>query len=113
METKHTPGPWTAEPYGDNGRWEVNSDGKLPWKAIADIRCDHMGADAVNEAEAEANAKLIAAAPELLEACQAAFDLVYRIALKHRESMSQQEYTSTQEALLAAIAKATGQSVPA
>lgn len=62
---KHTPGPWVAdwwfhEPTGQGG-WSFSAGGfRLPL-------CD-MEMDPAKEDEPEANARLIAAAPELLEA---------------------------------------------
>lgn len=56
---KHTPGPWSAAPEGNEREWGVDA-GK--W-GIA------ICADAPGKGSAEANARLIAAAPELLESC--------------------------------------------
>jgi hypothetical protein len=60
-ETKvaHTPGPWTARESS------LSQDGNL-WFIHADITRAHSGR--VAEAWNEANASLVAAAPELLEA---------------------------------------------
>ena len=68
MSEQHTPGPWYAAREATTGR-------------ITRVRASHSGgrdevciADAAQGAGAfarlEANARLIAAAPELLEACQ-------------------------------------------
>ena len=62
---KHTDGPWATKKgnhqrcqiYGPDGQWVANS-----W--VVDVRDD-------SRLPAEANADLIAAAPELLEACEA------------------------------------------
>ena len=71
MKAKHTPGPWQAETAatcGSDGNvriteWFVRRDGDS--MAIAnDIT------DPETEEISEANARLIAAAPDLLEACQ-------------------------------------------
>jgi len=60
METKHTPGPWKI---GLNpGPMVYTPDGT---SQIADAR-----GVAVTKDESKANARLIAAAPELLEACR-------------------------------------------
>lgn len=67
MSAKHTPGPWLAswwyhEETGQGG-WEFSAGGyRLPL-------CD-MEMDPAKEDEPEANACLIAAAPDLLEALQ-------------------------------------------
>ncbi len=71
MNTKtvsHTPGPWRVEDAGPNSgnviRFEIQSD-------AGDI-CDIEDPAIDGNPNAEANAQLIAAAPELLEACKAA-----------------------------------------
>jgi hypothetical protein len=57
MQTKHTPGPWAAEP-------QLTPDGRMggAWNIVA----DDWPAVAVAEVRREADALLIAAAPELL-----------------------------------------------
>lgn len=50
----HTPGPWTARKHTDTKGWTVSAG-----NSIASVK---------PRPEAEANARLIAAAPELLEA---------------------------------------------
>ena len=65
MNNKHTPGPWTAFHYRKYAEWHVSTpteDGVMRLGLFP---------DGVPTGEsAEADAKLIAAAPELLEACQ-------------------------------------------
>ena len=78
METKHTPGPWyyNEYPYDDPKatKFEIiydDSIGNGIQYPIADIQeLDEQYGNA------EANAKLIAAAPDLLEACQEGYDLI-------------------------------------
>ena len=60
--SKHTPGPWTAA-KDNNGRPYVLSDGTI---RIAD--CWYLPIGRRHGGEAEANAQLIAAAPDLLRA---------------------------------------------
>lgn len=55
---KHTSGQWVASPEENNNEWGIVSD---KW-GIA------ICADAPGDGTAEANARLIAAAPELLDA---------------------------------------------
>lgn len=58
---KHTPGPWIIEKRVNTFSFVINSDN--PRKCIADSWDINTG-----PIETEANARLIAAAPELLEA---------------------------------------------
>ena len=59
-ETKHTPGPWTATPTAGH-----ETHGQSVVYAEAD------GKDVAVIYDGKANARLIAAAPELLAACKA------------------------------------------
>jgi len=104
---EHTPGPWAAAPYmGDQGREWQN------W-VILDAEGHGLATiDAVGEvpAEVEANALLIAAAPELLEALQAITGrLESAAAMLH--SLHLPAYALDAESIIAqaraAIAKAT------
>jgi len=61
----YTPGPWSFDTQG-RGDFGVNSNGK-PWKAVAEVKENSLGAGTVSEEEAHANARLIEKAPELLE----------------------------------------------
>lgn len=87
----HTPGPWevkaTTYPIADTGDHDTQFDIRANGKAFAYV---HDG-----DETAEANARLIAAAPELLEALQelCSFDL-----------LTQDKWDKAR----AAIAKATG-----
>ena len=63
----HTPGPWVASPFGDCAYEIVNEVGT----AIAEVDGAHE-----DSARIEANANLIAAAPELLAALLALADRV-------------------------------------
>ena len=66
-ESKHTPGPWSLE--DDNIRPEV-------WVVGADkSRLVRLGQHKNWDAIDKANAKLIIAAPDLLEACKELHDL--------------------------------------
>lgn len=63
MSAKHTPGPWEFSGDGIFGISPLNARVRL-----ADI-CFH---NRLNRIDSEANARLIAAAPELLDACKPA-----------------------------------------
>ena len=101
----HTPGPWTVEvgmpfdyppPSGKRNPHCIVGVGKgtiaSPFHHVAD-------AGIVSDDEVYANARLIAAAPELLEACQAVAD--YDIPGRDAGPLMSK--------VLAAIAKATGE----
>ena len=66
MENKHTPGPWiAAKPSSKVGLPIVSQSGR----SIANVAYFNLGKQFANhDAESEANARLIAVAPELLEA---------------------------------------------
>jgi hypothetical protein len=87
-EGKHTPGPWSFETGTGRGAW-IGRDGS--WSALA------CGDD---DETAVANAHLIAAAPDLLNACE---EFVRKV--EAGEARSTHSYTQ----MKAAIAKATGQ----
>lgn len=61
---KFTPGPWIIDDSSD--QIEINTDSHN-WSAIATLHANSEGRREVSREEAEANAKLIQDAPELLE----------------------------------------------
>lgn len=71
MTTQHTPGPWTIRPYN----FDAVRDAQGIFSAGCRIPICHsiMGNDL---GQADANARLIAAAPELLAALQRALDAI-------------------------------------
>lgn len=99
-KTKHTPGPWSHTPMQDTiwaneGETKIASIADLPWKEnpVTGKRSSDFDTE-------QANARLIAAAPELFEALQSS------LAYMERDSDDEQErddYAAAQ----AAIAKAT------
>lgn len=79
--SKHTPGPWFALPGANRGMWVDNgpgafSIGDAPTTERANILCSRFEWRERFE-EMEANARLIAASPDLLEALLA-IDGCYR-----------------------------------
>ena len=66
METKHTPGPWETSRGAQNYPFSIESESKT----IAFIKMQ------TEVRHTTANAKLIAAAPDLLDACQEGYDLI-------------------------------------
>ena len=102
MSAKHTPGPWYCLPEYSNGG-EVHS--------AAGIICDaSIGRNEREEyqkahrAESEANARLIAAAPELLEALVACNELLAGFLSESQNGL----HRAAIEMARAAIAKAQG-----
>ena len=93
MTAKHTPGPWTVgdPPYG-----HTEIEGGDPPYLLA-VATRYWGQEV-----AHANARLIAAAPDLLEALQA-YD-----AWADKTPPADKELKALREQMRAAIAKATG-----
>lgn len=70
---EYTPGPWTARPYNVvSGRVAEWSIGSKEWKDLAHVYVqDDDTATECELGDGDANARLIAAAPDLLAACEA------------------------------------------
>lgn len=85
--SKHTPGPWYPDHF----------EGISIFHDVKDRRFPVCRIEPISEGEGEANAHLIAAAPDLLEAC--------------KRVLSELDYVSigAEEDLRAAIAKAEGE----
>ena len=88
-ESMHTPGPWQQGRYGPES-FEVQGE----HRTLAIVR------PVFSDAVTLANARLIAAAPELLAACERALAFV--------ESMPDNDNVGLADCLRAAIAKAEG-----
>lgn len=98
--TTHTPGPWAASQ--NSVYWQINGpDGAI----VGDVCGTSVWATAEEEA---ANARLIAAAPELLEACDMARIVLAGIPCKTKQQ--RQLLQDTFDALTKASQKATGES---
>lgn len=98
---EHTPGPWSVFPhyckYDGPGPYENTwLIGKGQYDTIAEVRPGHDEYDSQNDA----NARLIAAAPDLLEACKQA--------KKFLEPVLDEPGRTVFWSLVDAIAKATG-----
>jgi hypothetical protein len=97
MTTKHTPGPWIDKAF-DKSQWNVyDSHG---WPVAQALQIKVLNAD-IKQAERTANARLIAAAPDLIEALTVLSDWV--------ESLISDNECRPLENARAAIAKATGE----
>lgn len=75
MKTKHTKGSWEIEER-EHGFYVCSG---FKGFVIADVTGDQITHFIGNKEEAEANAKLIAAAPELLAALQKAVEVIERM----------------------------------
>lgn len=108
METKHTPGPWKFDTWHyatEAPRQELIVAGEEFRLAV--LECDFVGDNpyTVPKEQAEANARLIAAAPELLAALEGMIEWARRV----RHANPGMEVVNA----INAIAKATGEPVPA
>lgn len=99
-DTKHTPGPWKADEY-----FHVSANGR----DVADIRIFACNGYALDTIERTANARLIAAAPDMLAALKDELESLTRwqsareiLPLGMRDGMAQRRQT-----IQALIAKAT------
>jgi len=100
---KHTPGPWSYRKVPRKQEWEINTkrcpnSGHESWTGMSVVfGCDDY--PKMGKSVGEANARLIAAAPELLEALEEAVCAL---------EVCGKDYRAT-EIARAAIAKATGE----
>jgi len=94
--TKHTPGPWKISHDMPSKSYEIYAN---------DLSEHADEGDQLHIAEyiTEANARLIAAAPDMLEALEAARSDLWRLQLDHSETPSR----TVEAKINAAIAKAT------
>jgi hypothetical protein len=109
--SKHTPGPWKAQPREfPEGQWFLEGQ----WEVVSTCKTERLIAEAaphIDSDSEEANARLIAAAPELLEALEY-LAAIAGTGLLHRQSLDKQGmvelFEEARAAALAAIAKAEG-----
>lgn len=113
IETKHTPGPWTASADRICGGLRIRiraqerplGQAKAPYSPIVTEVTSDWG---ISDAEAAASASLIAAAPELLAALRGV--LPYMEAAEISGLIGDEECHGPVEAVRAALAKAEGRS---
>jgi hypothetical protein len=115
MSAQHTPGPWAVEtPMGESAPWIVQ-DGKqaYEWEPIAtlgDCTEDDLPKRSKAQKTIEANARLIAAAPELLEALEDLLRIAALWEILDRGKNIDLDSSDAARAARAAIAKARGES---
>jgi hypothetical protein len=104
----HTPGPWKVDRR--SRRFGAETIRLTVWKGVKSL--EMICAIAGDDSESEANARLIAAAPELLEACKAqhdAMDVLFAMLIERDKTFFPSK-SQTWPAMLqgnAAIARAT------
>lgn len=121
ITTKHTPGPWAAGPWVDSlgghvyriisgaGRSvsAVSVYGKRPDGSVGGRALQHGGhTPSVSAQECEANATLIAAAPDMLAALRSAADTIEQLIKLNRIPAN----SGTLREINAAVAKAESRS---
>jgi len=76
--TLYTPGPWKYSFEGSNPDWAIvtNNSGAIVANVNSETGPNIHTAPAMRQMPADANARLIAAAPDLLEACKTALALI-------------------------------------
>lgn len=105
MNDLHTPGPWTVTPANDGATYitggEPRDDGSFQGLAcmLDDLRDDD------DSEESAANARLMAAAPDLLAACEAALKQLNELEAYIFEQTRARVSAPASAALSAAIAK--------
>ena len=104
---KHTKGEWIVDQDGlhypteiTNGKYDSRLDAIIGGKQIAIVTKEYDEEEYDND-EVQANAKLIAAAPDLLEACVMALEM-------YREIQPEGGWQAVEDYCADAIKKATG-----
>lgn len=95
---QHTPGPWSVDPIDDLDAHILGKPNGFCADIIADVKSFDLD-------EGQANARLIAAAPDLLEALKGAVDAADAFEAGVPLSTSFEDWLASARA---AIAKATG-----
>jgi len=110
--SKHTPGPWEVYHNGYHDTWSVEGGGDIVadlWRLAEETHNRHPHF----EDDCEANARLISAAPDLLQACEGAMRIIDLWSPPHPPSREhEREYWALavmRDRFIAAIAKAKGE----
>ena len=99
---KHTPGPWTVE-------WEWADDGPFADDAPKLYWIEPVPIPETGQFELEADARLAAAAPDLLAACEALVDVLETHALEPGDGIDDlRQVALVLRGAYAAVAKAKG-----
>lgn len=106
-KTQHTPGPWTGTEVPGNGQMFAIKSPHKPESCAFVIATTPRTHGTENLREQEANVRLIAAAPDLLEAANTLLD-VLPWASDYGGGPGDQEKAKATKRLILAIAKAEG-----
>jgi hypothetical protein len=102
---KHTPGPWEAHYHGEWDRWEIgNYKTYKPHAFVPDFQIVRKG----GMCEAEANARLISACPDMLEALKGLFEHCAMVHKHWGDGDNTKEANAAILAATSAIQKAEG-----
>ncbi len=104
MKNQHTPGPWAADKFSRGDDYTPTNCRVTSGKK--EIACAFYGA---TDGEREANARLIAAAPELLAALEGLLDAYAPRAGETAKNNGEESLHCSVREARAAIAKAKGQ----
>lgn len=104
-EAKHTPGPWWFAQHDEYGRYTVGQGDVAIFRTITqgDSGPGEAPITQARDEHQKANARLIAAAPELLAACEAAAQVIFG---GPGERLESGDVERARELLRAALAKA-------
>lgn len=105
MSTKFTPGPWMVDKtvaLGAYGVWKDVRGTDEPMRPVCSV---YSPGTILPREERDANAALIAAAPDLLEACKAVLPAIYAQA-RYGSEWDRDAWEAHEAALRAAIARA-------
>ena len=101
--SNHTPGPWTVDTSGNVPGW--HEDGRECLSIVSYFPTIAVVNNNKEEFNGRANALLIAAAPDLLEACRGLLDAIHD-SMTHE---SQNHHREQIDAARAAVEKAEGE----
>ena len=107
-QTQHSPGPWELDISKASGQWFIVNRTKYVVAFVAPN--DYMALLVKLDAERKANAHLIAAAPDLLAACERVLEDLEGVGWGEVQGREADAWLDeTEKALRAAIAKARGE----
>ena len=102
---KHTSGPWHVRDF-DGSQWSIDASGDMTVAQALQLR--PLAFDMKQE-ERTANARLIAAAPKLLEALQSILPFIPVTSAEEGGASAYSENVRAADKVRAAIARATGE----